>query len=76
MTIEHPKYLILAFYSRANVNQGCDADNTAITLPEAQRKARYMLSEEFREARGAARCMRYAKVVLARTGERVYSCFT
>lgn len=68
-------YTIYAYRSQATVDSGSDYDTTADTLAEAKKRARYSVSEEFRQSAEMSTVLGYAQV---RNGsdEIVFDCFS
>jgi hypothetical protein len=68
-------YTIYAYRSQETVDSGCDYDTVADTLAEAKRRARYTVSEEFRQSGEMSTVLGYAQV---RNGadEVVFDCFS
>lgn len=67
-------YTIYAYRSQETVDSGSDCDTTADTLAEAKKRARYMVSEAFRQSAEMSAVLGYAQV---RNGadEIVFDCF-
>lgn len=68
-------YTIHAYRSQETVDKGSDYDTTADTVVEAKKRARYCLSEGFRQSAEMSTRLGYAKVTNDRTGECVFDCF-
>lgn len=69
------KYTVSAFRSQADLEAGSDYDTHADTLKEAKAKARYCLTEAFRES--GEMTTRFGYAIVRKTGstEIVFDCF-
>lgn len=70
----HMKYTILAYRSQDTTSEGCDYDTTEDTLSAAKKRARYCVSETFRESCEMSQRFGYAQV--RKDGEIVFDCFS
>ena len=68
-------YTIYAYRSQETIDDGCDYDTTADTLAEAKKRARYTVSEEFRQSAEMSTVLGYAQV-RNEADEVIFDCFS